>query len=116
MHNRISSYEFNEPQYIIITSENNIKEIINKKSNKTLTNLTVEDDKYSLMMDDNYYPNSTLCYLEDGYYNNCILFTTNYDEVDISEFIYDEDGLEYDNEKYICDKEGTKEYLCYPKN
>lgn len=114
--NRISSYEFNEPQYIIITSENNIKEIINKKSNKTLTNLTVEDDKYHLMMDDNYYPNSTLCYLENGYYNNCILFTTNYDEVDISEFIYDEDGLEYDNEKYICDKEGTKEYHCYPKS
>ena len=98
---------YNEGLYHI-TSEENVKNMINKKSTNRMTNLEQQGNKFFLDEVDE--DEQTLCYQENGFYNNCV--SIELDEGNISDFKYDKDGLHYDNKKYECSNNKNKYFYC----
>lgn len=109
--NTIYSYVYDEPSTVIITSEDNIKKMISKLSDGNVTKFSTDGNKYYLSMEYDY-DGDAVCYLENDYYHKCV--SVDADDIDISEFSYDKDGLHYDSNKYIC--EGNDNKYCYEKD
>lgn len=107
--NKIYNYTYLYPEVTIITSEANIKQIINNMSKNRITNLKIRDGNYYFSNSEEISSNN-LCYLKDGYYNVCVKVDINAENQ--NEFTYDADGLHYDNEKYRCNND-DKYYYCY---
>lgn len=107
--NKIYNYTYLYPEVTIITSEVNIKQIINNMSENRITNLKIKDGNYYFSILEEISGNN-LCYIKDGYYNVCVNVDIN--EENQNEFTYDADGLHYDKEKYRCN-EDDKYYYCY---
>ena len=106
--NTLSSIESSSPEVVINASEENIKNMINKKSTNRMTNLEQQGNKFFLdEVDEN---EQTLCYQENGFYNNCV--SIELDEGNISDFKYDKDGLHYDGKKYECSNNENKYFYC----
>lgn len=108
--NKIYNYTYLYPEVTIITSEANIKQIINNMSENKITNLKIKGGNYYLTILEDISSNN-LCYLKDGYYNACVN-VDNY-ALNQNEFTYDADGLHYDHEKYKCDEDDDKYHYCY---
>lgn len=106
--NTLSSIESSSPEVVITASEENVKNMINKKSTNRMTNLEQQGNKFFLdEVDEN---EQTLCYQENGFYNNCV--SIELDEGNISDFKYDKDGLHYDGKKYECSNNENKYFYC----
>ena len=106
--NTLSSIESSSPEIVITASEENVKNMINKKSTNRMTNLEQQGNKFFLDEVDE--DEQTLCYQENGFYNNCV--SIELDEGNISDFKYDKDGLHYDNKKYECSNNKNKYFYC----
>ena len=106
--NTLSSIESSSPEVVITASEENVKNMINKKSTNRMTNLEQQGNKFFLDEVDE--DEQTLCYQENGFYNNCV--SIELDEGNISDFKYDKDGLHYDGKKYECSNNENKYFYC----
>ena len=108
--NEVVNFIYNDYKTTIITSEDNIKNIIKNTTENRYSVLEHYNDEYDLYID--YKGSYNTCYLKYGYYNVCTDVYGNYDEGDIS---YSENGLIYDTEKYDCSK-NHGEYYCNKKD
>lgn len=111
--NVVYEYQTMVPEMTIISSENNIKNMINRFTKNTVSNLIVEENKYYLTLDISDSEN-TLCNIKYGYYNNCVYIDSDEDVI-ISDLFYDNNVLEYDENKYSCNKYDRKYYQCNTK-
>ena len=111
--NIIYNYYEEEPNAVIVASEDNIKKIISTMSDGNITKFSKDGNKYYLSIDYDY-DGKTVCYLEDDYYHKCISVDLDDDDDDILDFSYDRDGFHYDHNKYIC--EGNNNKYCYEKD
>ena len=109
--NKVFNYRSETPVITIITSEDNIKNIIKNKTKYAITNLYKENNIYSLEIIKEY-SNNRICYLEDNYYNNCIEVYKSDNNINVR---YDKNGIHYDN-NVTCMKDGLKYYYCKLKN
>lgn len=107
--NEVVNFIYNDYKTTIITSENNIKNIIKNTTYQKYSILEHNNNEYSLYID--YRGDYNMCYLKDGYYNICTNVYGSYDEDEIH---YSENGLIYDSEKYECENE-YNEYYCERK-
>lgn len=84
----------------IKSSEENIKTIIKNTSDKYLTEITKEDNKYLLDIKGNYKDN--LICEDKEYYKECVMIYNSTVALESSDFKYENDTLVYDTNKYTC--------------
>lgn len=103
--NTLTTIDINSPEIIITTNESNIKNIINNKTKNKMSYLEIKDNKYFLTLDEENYDDENehiLCYQKDGYYNQCVIVNLDFGNID--DFSFDQDILNYDKNKYTCEK------------